>query len=185
MGESLFQRKPDAASAPTSLTPHQMIEKEVEHLKKGKLARYGDKPVRKASIWLIVVTLCALVWLYIMDPVMHAWYKYEAAHAYRYLHNYGAGKEFAELAASGILSPEEIHQLDRSTQTDKDYYSTPRAGAQAAQTIVDYMASVKALHKGVYVNLDPVGRVRYTLFVRYGIIPPTSWNFLDPGIGNN
>lgn len=184
MGESIFQRKSDTASAPAPLTPRELIDKEIEHLKKRKMARYGDKPVRRASIWLAVVVVGGLIWLYIMDPVMHAWYKYDAAHAYRYLHNYGGGNELTELATSGILSPEEIHELNRSTNTDKDYYSTPLAGAKAARAIVDYMASVRQLHAGAYGNLDTLGRVRYTLFVRYGIIPPTKWNFLDPGIGN-
>jgi len=180
MGEPLFQRKTETAPAP--ITPHDLIEKEVAHLKKGTTARYGDQPARKMSSWLIVLAVGALLWLYLMDPIEHAWYKGEAMHTYRYLHNYGAGKDFSELAASGILKPEELHQLDLSTQTDKDYYDTPATAARTAQTIIAYMASVKQLHAGTYANLDALGRVRYTLFVRFGIIPPTAWNFLDPSV---
>jgi hypothetical protein len=179
MAQSLFQRKPEGPSAPP--TPHELIEREIGHLKKKKLARYGDNP-RKMSLWLLVAVACALVWLYIQDPVEHAWYKGEAIKAYLYLHNYGAGKEADELAASGILQPEEITQLNQRHDSFQDYYPTPQAAARSALTIVSYMASVKELHAGRYENLDPLGRLRYALFVRFGIVPPTDWPFLDPGV---
>ncbi|HEX4141008.1 MAG TPA: hypothetical protein VHY09_11715 [Candidatus Methylacidiphilales bacterium] len=182
MSESLFQRKLESKPAATT-TPHALIEKEIEHLKKRKTARYGDKPRQRASMWAFGIVMCALVGLYIMDPVLHAWYKGEAVHTYTYLHNFGTGKEADELATSGILRPEEIVTLNRGTATDKDYYATPQDAARAARTIINFMASVKALHYGRYEDLSFLGRVRYDLFIRTGLTPPTAWDFLDPGVG--
>ena len=177
MAHSLFQRKPHGPSAPP--TPHELIEREIVHLKKKKSVRYGDNP-RKMSLWLLVVAACGLVWLYLQDPIEHAWYKGEAIKAYVYLHNYGAGKEVDELAASGILQPEEVVQLNQRHGSFQDYYSTPEAAAHDALNIVSYMASVKELHAGRYEDLDPLGRMRYALFIRTGIVLPTAWQFLDP-----
>lgn len=182
MAESLFQRKSDTKPAHTS--PLELIEREIEHLKKRTSVRYGANSPRKMSIWLLVLTGCALVGLYILDPIEHAWYKYDATKAYLYLHNYGASRDATMLAASGILRPDEIHQLDQRQGSYQDTYATPKAAAANAQDIVAYMRDVKQLHAGAFQNLDTIGRLRYNLFIRPGIFLPTSWDFLDPGIGD-
>jgi hypothetical protein len=178
MSSSLFQRRPVETAGPA--TPHELIEKEVAHLKKGKTARYGDKPVRRASIWAFALVICALIGLYIMDPVLHAWYKSEAIHTYTYLHNFGTSEQAAELASSGILRPEEIVELDRSQLTYKEDYNTPRDALQASHTIIQYMASVRKLRDGKYEKLDFLGTLRYDLFIRNGLNTPTAWDSLDP-----
>lgn len=182
MSDSLFRRNP-IETAPGPATPQELIEKEVAHLKKKRgTARYGDKPVRRASIWGLVIVMCGIVWLYIMDPVLHAWYKGEAIHTYTYLHNFGTSEQATELATSGILRPEEIVELNRSQKTDKDYYATPRDALQTAHTIILYMNSVRKLHDGKYEKLDFIGTIRYDLFLRNGLPTPTAWDGLDPAV---
>jgi len=180
MGDSLFQRKPPAKKAATS--PYDLIAGEIEHLKNRPLARYGTQPRRRMSLWLVTVAGCALAWLYLMDPILHSWYRGEAISDYLYLHNYGTGKDADELAASGILRPDEIVTLNRQHGSYQDSYATPQAAARQAQTIIAYVASVRQLHAGAYGNLDTLGRVRYSLFIRPGLYVPTSWDWLDPHI---
>ena len=45
------------------------------------------------------------------------------------------------------------------------------------------MTNVQLLHAGKYQQLDPVGRMRYLIFIRTGIVLPTQWDFLDPSSG--
>jgi len=179
MSGSLFHRTP-AAATPGPATPHELIQKEVAHLKKGKSARYGDKPVRKASIWALVGVICALIWLYIQDPVLHAWYKSEAIKTYVYLHYFGSSEQAAEFGSSGILRPEEIVELNHSPQSYKDEYTSLQDALSSSHKIILYMNSVRKLHAGKYEKLDFIGTVRYDLFIRNGINLPTAWDSLDP-----
>jgi hypothetical protein len=181
MAQSLFQRKVAPDHEPP--TPYDLIEPEIVHLKKGYSVRYGPKPRKKAPLWVVVLGFGGLAWLYLMDPLEHAWYKEEAVKAYHYLHSYGAGKKADELAASGILSPVEVARLNQQSGSYQDSYATPRDAANEAATIVTYMNSVRLLHAGRYEQLDPLGRMRYLLFIRTGLFLPTSWDFLDPAVG--
>ena len=45
------------------------------------------------------------------------------------------------------------------------------------------MKDVHLLHEGQYKSLDPVGRMRYAIFIDLGIFLPTQWSFLDPAVG--
>ena len=179
MSQSLFQRN-KVETAPAPVTPHELIHKEVAHLKKGKTARYGDKPVRRASMWALVGVISAVLWLFIMDPVIHAWYKSEAIHTYVYLHYFGTSEQAAELASSGILRPEEIVELNLSQQAYKDSYDSLREAQESSHKIIHYMDSVRRLHAGKYEKLDFIGMVRYDLFIRNGLNTPTAWDGLDP-----
>jgi hypothetical protein len=181
MPDSLFHRKPDA-KATAVLTPHQMIEKETAHLKNRTTARYGDRPKRRLSVWMTVLVLGGLLGLYLLDPILHAWYRYDAIHAYTYLHNFGSGNEATELATCGMFRPDEIVQINRGTLTDKDDYATPQDAAKTARAVLNYVASVKALHNGNYEQLNWLGRLRYDIFVRSGLNPPIAWDVLDPGV---
>jgi hypothetical protein len=177
---SLFQKKPVLPAEPPSA--YELIEPEIVHLKKGYSIRYGAKPRRKTPTWFVFLGFCGLVWLYLQDPVLHAWYKGEAVNAYVYLHNYGAGKDSAELAASGILTPEEVTALDQRRGSFQTYYPSPQVAARHAQDIIAYLTTVRKLHAGRYQDLDPVGRMRYLLFIRTGLVLPTRWDFLDPSV---
>lgn len=46
------------------------------------------------------------------------------------------------------------------------------------------MTNLQLLHAGKYLQLDPVGRMRYLFFIRTGIVLPTDWTFLDPSVGD-
>jgi hypothetical protein len=180
MASSLFQRKPGPPAEPPS--PYELIEPEIVHLKKGYSIRYGAKPRKRTPLWVVFLGFCGLVWLYLQDPFLHAWYKGEAAKAYVYLHNYGAGKDAVELAASGILTPEEVSALDQRHGSFQDSYPSPQVAARQAQAIIAYLVAVRELHAGSYQELDPVGRMRYLLFIRTGLVLPRQWDFLDPTV---
>jgi hypothetical protein len=181
MAKSLFQ-KATAEKAPSS--PYDKIESEIAHLKKGTSVRHGNKPRPRTPPWLVLLALFTLAWLYLMDPPMHAWYKGEAVHTVLYLHNYSAGPLADRLIATQILAPDEIETLNRRTGAFQGYYASPEAANKEATKIIDYMDGVRLLHAGKYEKLDPLGRMRYLLFIRTGLILPTRWDFLDPGVGN-
>ena len=179
MAKSLFQKNNPEGSAPT---PRELIESEIIHLKKGSSVRYGNKSKPTTSHWLLILGICGLAWFYLMDPILHAWYKGEAIRAYLYLHNYAAGPQAEELAVTQILSPEEVDTLNHRHGSFQDYYASPGAANRAAQTIINYMTALHLLHAGKYPQLDLVGKMRYFLFMRTGLIPPMAWSFLDPSV---
>ena len=180
MAKSLFQKKTPAQDP--AANPYELIEPEIVHLKKGYSIRHGPKGKGSSRLWLVVIGFCGLTWLYLMDPVLHAWYKGEAAKNYLYLHNYGAGPLGEDLVKCGILTFDEVDVLNRRHGSFQDYYPSPQAADEEAQTIIDYMQSVRDLHEGRYLSLSPIERMRYLLFVRTGLILPTYWNFLDPDV---
>jgi len=181
MEKSLFHKKTAAGPSPT---PYELIEPEIVHLKKGYSIRYGHKAQRKAPPWLLILAFCGLAWLYLRDPVLHAWYKGEAARNYLYLHNYGTGPLADNLIATRILSPYEVDVLNHRHGSFQDYYASPEAANRQAETIIKYITDLQLLHAGKYQQLDPVGRMRYLLFIRTGVILPTDWSFLDPSISD-
>ena len=181
MEKSLFQK---AAPRPNVPSPYELIEPEIVHLKKGYSIRYGPKAPKRAPPWVLVIGFLALAWFYLMDPIMHAWYRGEAVHTYLYLHNYGSGELASKLAATQILNADEINTLNHRQGSFQDYYSTPADAVKEANVIIKYMDDVKLLHSKNYQQLDPVGRLRYLLFIRTNLFLPTSWDFLDPGIGS-
>jgi hypothetical protein len=180
MAKSLFQ-KPTLREEPA--TPYELIEPEIVHLQKGYSIRHGQRSPRKAPPWVVVLGFLGLAWLYLMDPIIHAWYKGEAARTYLYLRNYGSAAEAQKLADTQILSADDLQILTRRQGSFQDYYASPTAASDQAAAIIDYMDNVKLLHAGKYEQLDPVGRMRYLLFIRTGLYLPTSWDFLDPGVG--
>jgi hypothetical protein len=180
MAKSLFQKNNPEDPSPT---PHELIEPEIVHLKKGYSVRYGRKAKPPMPPWLLILGICGLAWLYLMDPFLHAWYKGEAIRAYLYLHNYAAGPLTDQLVATQLFSPEEIDTLNHRHGSFQDYYASPEAANRETQTIIDYMTALHLLHAGKYQQLDPIGRMRYLLFIRTGIVLPTEWSFLDPSVG--
>ena len=182
MGKSLFDKNAPQDKPPT---PYERLAPEIAHLKKGSSVRHGPNAKKRLSPWLIILVLGGLVWLYIMDPVVHAWYRGEAIRTYLYLHNYGAGPLADELLATGLFSADEIHTLNNRHGSFQDYYVSPTTANREAEIIIGYMKSVQLLHDGKYDQLDPVGKLRYYLFVRPGIPLPTQWPWLDPSVGEN
>jgi hypothetical protein len=180
MEKSLFHKKKAENPSPT---PYELIEPEIVHLKKGYSIRHGPRAKPKTPPWLLILAICALGWLYLMDPFLHAWYKGEAIRTYLYLHNYGAGLLADSLVASQIFSPDEVTALNRRQGSFQDYYTSPEAANREAEAIIKYMTALHLLHAGKYQQLNPVGRMRYLLFIRTGIVPPTEWSFLDPSVG--
>jgi len=181
MEKSLFHKATPKGPSPT---PYELIEPEIVHLKKGHSIRYGPRAKPKMPLWLILLAFCSLGWLYLMDPFLHAWYKGEAVRTYLYLHSYGTGPLLNDLIATQILSPDEVETLNRRNGSFQDYYASPQAANLEAQTIINYMTALRLLHAGKYQQLNPVGRARYLLFIRTGLVPPTQWSVLEPSIGN-
>jgi hypothetical protein len=181
MGKSLFHKDIPKGPAPT---PHELIEPEIVHLKKGYSVRHGPQAKKKTPPWMVILVLCGVAWLYLMDPVLHAWYKGEAIQTYLYLHNYGAGPLVDELIATRIFSANELDALNRRQGSFQHYYASPDAANREAQSIIHYMTALRLLHDGKYQQLDPIGRMRYLFFIRTGIIPPTEWSMLDPSVGD-
>jgi hypothetical protein len=180
MGKSLFQKNNPEDPAPT---PYELIEPEIVHLKKGYSIRHGPQARKKRPLWLVSLAFCGLAWLYLMDPVVHAWYKGEAMRTYLYLHNYGSAAMCDKLMVSQILTPDDAVVLNRRTGSFQDYYPSPDAANHQAEDIIAYMTNVKRLHNGDYEPLNPFWRLRYALFIYPGLVVPTQWDFLDPSVG--
>jgi len=182
MGNSLFHKQsPEDKKAPT---PHDLIEKEIQHLKKGTSVRHGGASKNRKMPWLIIIGFLGLAWLYLMDPFYRAWYKGEAIRTYLYLHQYGSQADLANLVNAHLLSLEEIDVLSHRTGDYREYYPSPDAALKRAETIVTYVNNVELLHAGKYQQLDPVGRMRYVVFIKIGIVLPTDWPFLDPTVSS-
>ncbi len=180
MAKSLFHRETPKSSDPT---PLEKIEHEIGHLKKKSWSvRHGANSPSNALAWIVVLVLLGAGWLFAMDPVLHAWDKGEATKAYLYLHNYGSGPLADKLIATQILSPDEVMALNRRSGSFQDYYASPDAANRKAEDIIAYMNSVKLLHAGEYEKLGVVGKIRYELFVQFGVDLPERWDFLDPKI---
>ena len=94
MAKSLFQKNNTEGSAPT---PRELIESEIVHLKKGSSVRYGNKSKPTTSHWLLILGICGLAWFYLMDPILHAWYKGEAIRALRIARRSGRAEALGDL----------------------------------------------------------------------------------------
>ena len=180
MEKSLFHRNNPQVPAPT---PHELIQPEVVHLQKRTSTRHGAAASRSTYPWLIILGCCILGGLYSIDPFIHAWDKGEAVRTYLYLHNYGTSPEAAKLAATQILSRDEVETLNRRNGSFQDYYSSLDAATRNAEAIIRHTTRARLLRAGDYKQLGPLGKVRYFLFIRTGIGLPTDWSILDPSVG--
>ena len=160
----------------------ELIEKEIEHLKKRQGVRYTQET--KRAKWKIAVTLAvlALIWLYTMDVFLFSYNRGDAIRTYLYLHNYGNDKKAQEVAASGLLTEYEVTQLNRRQGSFQDYFTGTVPAEQKAAELVTYMEQVHALQEGKFDSLSPVNKVRYCLFVKIGLTPPTRWQVLNSSI---
>ncbi len=82
------------------------------------------------------------------------------------------------------LRPERIALLNQRSGAFQDYYPGPGEGNRAADSVIRYLQGVTDLRNGDYEKLNWVGKIRYQLFVRFGLHPPTRWKLLDPAINH-
>jgi len=178
---SLFSKNP---SLRPPLPPYsfERIEKEIDHLrKKGSVRNRKGESMMMARL-VSSIAIGALLWLYFMDPFLYAYHKGDAIRAYLYLSHYGGAQKAQALVASEIISPSEQRTLDRRNGAYQDYFTGPAQAAQTADSIVSYMKGLSKLRTGQYDALDPIGKLRYILFVRMGLLPPVNWSSLDPAV---
>jgi len=175
-------------SSPNSQPPGQprfereLIEKEIEHLKNRKSVRHAQEVQRGWSKMLIAAAVLGFLWLYLMDIVLFSYNRGDAIRVYLYLHNYGDDQKASAVANSGLLTPDEVAQLNRRQGSFQDFYNGTEAAEKKAGELIDYMNQVHALHNHQYDSLSTVNKVRYVLFMDTGLIPPTHWDALNSSI---
>ncbi len=133
---------------------------------------------------ILFIAICSLLWLYFMDPFLYAYHKGDAIRTYLYLSHYGNGQKAQALLNTGIFSTSEIKALNKREGSFQDYFSGPAQAEQKETSIVNYMNGVSHLKMGQYDELDRIGKLRYFLFFRTGLLPPTDWSSLTPTVEN-
>ncbi len=176
---SIFSREPDDKK-PLDPYSRERIEKEIEHLKKKRGTRDAGEQNRKLGIWVTVLAILALLVLFFMDPVVYSWERGNAINAYLYLHNFGREEKAQALANCGILSRSDVDTLNHRQGSFQDFFPTPKAAADTADGIVRYMKGAEDLRERHYDKLDVLGKIRYQLFVRWGLVPPSSFDMINP-----
>jgi hypothetical protein len=176
---------------PSSSTPspdrnspyaRELIEKEIDHLKKGRSTREAKEARRGRAGGTIFLVVVVLFTLYALDPFLFSYYRGDAIRVYLYLHNYGDDREAAALAACGLLRPGEVRELNQRQGAFQDYFNGTGPAEEKAAALIHYMDGVRALHKGDYAALSPLNKLRYILFVKTGLMPPIRWDFLNSSV---
>jgi hypothetical protein len=181
---SLFSRDPGAQKQPLGPYSAERLEPEIAHLRKRKPVRSARETSQTLGVWVSLLLVVALLALFFMDPPLHGWNRGSAIRAYLYLHGSGSEESTRALAACGILTANEVDFLSRRSGQFQDYFSTPTEAEETARAIVRYMKGVSDLHAGHYDRLDLLNKIRFQLFVRWGLEPPTEWDFLDPSVNS-
>jgi hypothetical protein len=181
MSSSIFGKDPSKQPAPHPFA-RERIEKEIAHLQNPQSTRRGPNERMTQGISFSCVILLAVAGLYLMDPFLYAWYKGDAIQAYLYLHNCDSEQKAQAIVATGILTEGDVDILNHRNGSFQDYYSSPQDAERAADTIISFMNGLSKLHTGAYDNLDTLGKIRYNLFCRWGLIPPSEWAMLNPAI---
>jgi hypothetical protein len=178
---SIFNRDPGDPKQPSAYA-RDRIEAEIAHLKKRKPVRDARQTSQMLGAWVSVLLVLALFVLFFMDPVLHSIKRGDAIHAYLYLHGYGSDAKAQALAATGILTANEVDLLNHRQGAFQDLFPSPGAADAAADDVIRYMKGVENLHSGHDDRLDWLGKIRYQLFMRWGLSPPTEWDFLNPSV---
>jgi hypothetical protein len=174
-----------SVSAPSSGTgkpepfARELIEKEIEHLKNRRGVRHAQETPRAWGKIIACLVVLAVLWFYSMDAFLFSYARGDAIHVYLYLHNYGSDAKAHVMAASGLLTDNEVQQLNHRTGSFQDYFTGTGPAEQRAVELIAYMDQVHALQEGNYDALSPLNKVRYFLFVKTGLTPPIHWPFLD------
>jgi len=160
----------------------EQIGPEIQHLEKGGSTVRVGKAHSKAGARAATIGICALLGLFFMDPFLYEMHKSTAIRAYVYLHSQGSDTSLQPLITSGIFSKDEIARLNKQRGLyQSDFSSTIDAETHAAG-VVSFVNEMQALHRGDYEQLDPIGKLRYLIFVRIGLEPPTTWSGLNPSV---
>ena len=176
--ESIFSKD---ASAARVVTVYDRIGSEIAHLNKGSSVRDAGR-TSKAGAWAASIALFLLLGLFFMDPFLYSIHKATAIRAYLYLHSYGAASTTAELVGSGVFSKSEISEMDAQHGSFQSYFTSTTDAKDQAQSTVDFITSMRNLRYGHYQDLDPIGKLRYLLFIRIGLYPPSVWSGLNPSV---
>ncbi len=160
----------------------ELIEKEIEHLKKRRGVRDAHQTDRAWGKGLICCAALGLLWLYAMDPFFFSYNRGDAIRVYLYLHNYGSDAKAQAVAACGLLTPAEVNQLNHRLGSFQDYFNGTSSAEHRGAELIAFMDQVKALHDGRYESLSLLNKLRYFLFVKTGLIPPIRWQVLNSSI---
>ena len=160
----------------------ELIEHEIDHLKKRRGVRDAKQTERAWRSMLVFFAVLGVLWLYVMDPFLFSYNRGDAIHVYLYLHNYGSDADAQAVAASGLLTPNEVTLLDHREGAFQDYFDVTGPAERRGAELIAYMAQVHALHEGRYEDLSLVNKLRYFLFVKTGLTPPIRWQSLDSPI---
>ncbi len=172
----------DKQGAVAALSPNAQARLTVE------LADYrnrGKKNVRQVappSVWMLRMILLALVALYFADPFLYALHRAQAIRAYLYIHRYGDTRTLAGLGRSGLLMPTEQRALDNKRGDYRFYFQNPAEAQTAAEAACAYVQSARDLRSARVDRLNGVARLRYFLFVQFGLTPPLEWKALTPKV---
>jgi hypothetical protein len=178
---SIFGKDPSQEPGQSAYA-RERIEKEIEHLKKPKSTRQGADERKTLGIFVCSVIALVLFGLYAMDPFLFSWYKGDAIKDYLYLHNYDTGQKAQALATCGILTPADVQILNQRQGSFQDYYPSLQEADKNADSIIGFMNGLSKLRNGPPDDLDALGKIRYNLFCKWGVIPPKEWSALNPVI---
>ena len=181
MASSIFGKDPSQQPVPPAFA-RARIEREIAHLKKPQSTRHGPNEHDIQGIFSFCVILFAIIGLYFMDPFFYSWYKGDAIQAYLYLHNCDSDQKAQALIATGILTQEDVEILNRRHGSFQDYYSSPQEAEKTADSIISFMNGLSKQRTGPYDDLDLLGKIRYNLFCRWGLNPPSEWTSLNPAV---
>jgi len=176
--ESIFSKAPVARAA----TVYDRIGPEISHLQKGSSVRDRANARNKRGAWIATIALFILLGLFFMDPFLFAMHKSSAIRAYIYLHNYGSDSATQALATSRMFSADELQTMNNRHGSFQSYFTSPSEANEAATSAVDFMNRIHNLRYGDYATLDPIGKLRYMLFIRMGLYPPIVWSGLNPSL---
>ena len=159
------------------------IEAEIAHLRhRTSVRNMSPAQRRSAGVSLLTLFMVLLLGLFFMDPIVHSFKKETAIHTYLYLRNSGSEQKTREILATGIFTANEIDLLNHQHGSFQDYFPTPQAADASADSIARYFQAMNDLRAGNYARLDGLGKIRYQLFVRFGLIPPRQWRIVDPSV---
>jgi hypothetical protein len=174
--ESIFHKAPVARAA----TVYDRIGPEISHLQKGNSVRDRAEARNKKGTLIASIAILILLGLFFMDPFLFAMHKSNAIKAYIYLHNYGSNSSTQALAASHMFSADELQTMNNRHGSFQSLFTSPADAQAAADSAANFMNEAHHLRYGDYDTLDPIGKLRYMLFIRIGLHPPIIWQGLNP-----
>jgi hypothetical protein len=177
MNGSIFTRE---LADPHPPGPYERIEPEVRHLASRGKSSWSVRPKYAVARLLLGATAAILVGLYVLDPFVMAVHKARAMRSYLFLSQYGNAKVVSELVESPVLTDYEVRMLKGRTGQFLDYYVNTTQAEEASRQAIAYVEGIDRLHRHDLSEADLFGKIRYHLFIRWGLIPPRQWRTLNP-----